>query len=143
MADFKLYNYQQAHKTIVDLMPRIKARLQAGNVLTLTIKENERSIDQNSMFHSLIGQIAKQAQHFGAQWDTESFKRFLIDQWAHETGRATGKVVPSLDGQRLVQLGLQSRKFSKQDASEFTEWLFAWGTNNGITFENIHEHKTN
>lgn len=135
MADFKLYNYQQAHQTILDLMPRIKARLQAGNVLTLTIKEENRSLDQNSMFHALIGQIAQQAQHFGAQWDTESFKRFLIDQWAHETGRSTGKVVPSLDGERLVQLGLQSRKFSKQDASEFTEWVLAWGAQNGIIFK--------
>lgn len=116
-------------------MPRIKARLQAGNVLTLTIKEDSRSLDQNSMFHALIGQIAQQAQHFGAQWDTESFKRFLIDQWAHETGRSAGKVVPSLDGERLVQLGLQSRKFSKQDASEFTEWVLAWGAQNGITFK--------
>lgn len=135
MAVFKLYNYQQAHQTIMDLMPRIKARLQAGHKLTLEITEESRSLDQNAMFHALIGQIAKQAEHFGSQWDTDSFKRFLIDQWAHETGRESGKVVPSLDGQRLVQLGLQSRKFTKAEASEFTEFVMAWGTQNGITFK--------
>ena len=120
---------------ILDLMPRIKARLQSGNVLTLTITEDNRSLDQNAMFHALIWQISKQAEHFGSQWDTDSFKRFLIDQWAHETGRQSGKVVPSLDGQRLVQLGLQSRKFTKAEASEFTEWVLAWGSQNGITFK--------
>lgn len=135
MASFKLHNYQQAFQLIDGLRPRIKARLQAGNVLTLTITEDTRSLDQNAMFHALIGQIAKQAEHFGSQWDTDSFKRFLIDQWAHETGRQSGKVVPSLDGQRLVQLGLQSRKFTKAEASEFTEWVLAWGANNGITFK--------
>ena len=135
MAKFNLYNYQQAHQTILDLMPRIKSRLEGGHKLTLEITEESRSLDQNAMFHALIQQIAKQAQHFGSQWDTESFKRFLIDQWAHETGRESGKVVPSLDGQRLVQLGLQSRKFTKAEASEFTEWVLAWGANNGITFK--------
>ena len=116
MAKFNLYNYQQAHQMILDLMPRIKSRLEGGHKLTLEITEESRSLDQNAMFHALIQQIAKQAQHFGSQWDTESFKRFLIDQWAHETGRESGKVVPSLDGQRLVQLGLQSRKFTKAEA---------------------------
>lgn len=135
VAEFKLYNYQQAHQTILDLMPRIKARLQSGNVLTLTIKEDSRSLDQNSMFHALIGQIAQQAQHMGAHWDAETWKRLLCHEWAKETGREAGKLVASLDGKDIVQLGIQTRKFSKKDASEFTEWVLAWGTQNGITFK--------
>ncbi len=135
MAVFKLHNYPQAHQTILDLMPRIKARLQAGNVLTLTITEDNRSLDQNAMFHALIGQIAKQAQHMGAHWDTETWKRLLCHEWAKETGRQAGKLVASLDGKDIVQLGIQTRKFSKQEASEFTEWVLAWGSQNGITFK--------
>ena len=135
MAVFKLHNYQQAHQTILDLMPRIKSRLQAGNVLTLTIQEDARSLDQNAMFHALIGQIAKQAQHMGATWDIEAWKRLLTHEWAKETGRQAGQLVASLDGKDIVQLGIQTRKFSKQEASEFTEWVLAWGSQNGITFK--------
>lgn len=135
MASFKLHNYQQAHQTILDLMPRIKSRLQAGNVLTLTIQEDARSLDQNAMFHALIGQIAKQAQHMGATWDIEAWKRLLTHEWAKETGRQAGQLVASLDGKDIVQLGIQTRKFSKQEASEFTEWVLAWGSQNGITFK--------
>lgn len=135
MAVFKLHNYPQAHQMILDLMPRIKARLQSGNVLTLTITEDNRSLDQNAMFHALIGQIAKQAQHMGANWDTETWKRLLCHEWAKETGRQVGKLVASLDGKDIVQLGIQTRKFSKQEASEFTEWVLAWGSQNGITFK--------
>ena len=135
MASFKLHNYQQAHQTILDLMPRIKARLQSGNVLTLTIQEDARSLDQNAMFHALIGQIAKQAQHMGATWDIEAWKRLLTHEWAKETGRKAGQLVASLDGKDIVQLGIQTRKFSKQEASEFTEWVLAWGSQNGITFK--------
>lgn len=135
MASFKLHNYQQAHQTILELMPRIKSRLQAGNVLTLTIQEDARSLDQNAMFHALIGQIAKQAQHMGATWDIEAWKRLLTHEWAKETGRQAGQLVASLDGKDIVQLGIQTRKFSKQEASEFTEWVLAWGSQNGITFK--------
>jgi hypothetical protein len=135
MASFKLHNYQQAFQLIDGLLPRIKARLQSGNVLTLTITEDNRSLDQNAMFHALIGQIAKQAQHMGAHWDSETWKRLLCHEWAKETGRQAGKLVASLDGKDIVQLGIQTRKFSKQEASEFTEWLLAWGSQNGITFK--------
>lgn len=135
MASYKLHNYQQAHQTILELMPRIKSRLQAGNVLTLTIQEDARSLDQNAMFHALIGQIAKQAQHMGATWDIEAWKRLLTHEWAKETGRQAGQLIASLDGKDIVQLGIQTRKFSKQEASEFTEWVLAWGSQNGITFK--------
>jgi hypothetical protein len=87
------------------------------------------------MYHALIGKIAKQAQHQGAQWDAESWKRFLVDQWANDTGRKPGRVAPSLDGQRVVQLGIQTRKFSKEDSAEFIEFLFAWANNSGIDLQ--------
>jgi hypothetical protein len=43
-----------------------------------------------------------------------------------------GKVAPSLDGERVVQLGLQSHKFTKEEGSEFIEWLLAWMADKGI-----------
>jgi hypothetical protein len=130
--NFTLFNAQQGHKVLTDAWTQIKAELMAGHKITLTVKRQTRSVDQNAMFHSLIGQIAKQAQHAGARWDTESWKRFLVDQWAKETGRSSGKVAPSLDGERVVQLGMQTRNFTKAEASEFTEWLFAWCDENGV-----------
>ena len=137
MATFKLYNYQQAHQTILDLMPRIKARLQAGHKLTLEITEENRSLDQNAMFHALIGQIAKQAEHMGSHWDSETWKRLLAHMWAKETGRQAGQLVASLDGKDIVQLGIQTRKFTKAEASEFTEFVMAWGTQNGVVFNDV------
>jgi len=31
-----------------------------------------------------------------------------------------------------VQLGLQSRKFTREQGSEFIEWLLAWAAEKGI-----------
>jgi len=127
-----LHNAQQAHQVITDIYQKMKPHLIGGKKFTLEVTSETRSQPQNEMYHAIIGQIAKQAEHAGAKWDGESWKRFLIDQWASETGRSAGKVTPSLDGQRVVQLGLQSRKFNKADASEFTEWLICWSTDKGF-----------
>lgn len=96
-----------------------------------------KSRDQEKLYHSIIGQIAKQAKIHGSRWSAESFKRFLIDQWAHENGEmdSVSKVMPSIDGQRVVQLGLQSRRFTKEQAISFTEWLLYWAATNGVVID--------
>ena len=89
------------------------------------------------MYHAIIGVIAKQASHLGAKWGAEDWKRFLVWQFAKEVGINTGKLVPSLDGTGIVQLGMQTRKFTKEQASQFTEWLMAWAAQNGVELEKI------
>lgn len=128
----KLYSPQQAHAELTKCWQQIKASLQAGNKLELTIKRESKSRDQEEMYHAIIGHIAKQASHLGAKWDAEDWKRFLVWQFAKEVGINTGKLVPSLDGTGIVQLGMQTRKFTKDQASQFTEWLLAWAAQNGI-----------
>ena len=91
-----------------------------------------RSLNQNRMYHALLDKIAAQATHLGSTWDSEAWKRLLTHKWAKDTGRATGYIVPALDGGDIVHLGIQTRKFTKEDASEFTEFLLAWCAENGI-----------
>ena len=94
-----------------------------------------KSREQEKMYHDLIGQIAKVAQHAGARWEAEDWTRFLIDQWAKDAGVVRGRLAPSLDGERVVQLGMQSRKFTIEQGTSFIEWLFWYGSENGIDFE--------
>jgi hypothetical protein len=132
---YKLINVEQGTALIKNLWPKMKTALESGKTLVMNVEEEHRSNDQNAKFHVIIAQIAKETQHFGAKWDAESWKRFLIDQFATETGLHASKIAPSLDGHRLVQLGLQSRKFSKDQASQFVEWLEAWCADKGIELE--------
>ena len=117
------------------LWPKVKEALASGKQLTLEIKDASKSRDQEKLYHELIGQIAKQAQHMGAKWDAESWKRLLVDSYCREKGLKTGAVIPNLSGDGIVQLGMQTRKFTKEQASEFVEWLHAWGAEHGVTFE--------
>jgi len=87
------------------------------------------------MFHALIHKIAAEMKKVGSTWTADDWKRLLIDQWAHETNRKLGKIAPSLDGERVVQLGMQSHKFTVEEGSEFIEWLLAWMAQKGIEHE--------
>ena len=130
-----LRNPLQGAQVMRHAWDKMKPVLENGTALTIEIKRESRTLDQNAMYHSIIHQIAKQAQHLGSTWDAESWKRLLVDAYTKELGQYTGQVIPNLTGNGIVQLGLQTRKFTKQQASEFTEWLMAWCVENGVVID--------
>jgi len=117
------------------LWPKVKEALASGKQLTLEIKTASKSRVQEEKYHAMIGEIAKQTQHLGAKWDAESWKRLLVDQFCRDSDIKTGVVIPNLSGDGIVQLGFQTRKFTKEQASEFVEWLHAWGAEHGVVYE--------
>ena len=131
-----LRNSVEGVKQMRQLWVKMKESLDTGVALTVQVERENRTLDQNAMYHSIIHQIAKQARHLGSTWDTESWKRLLVDAFYAEKGENIGKVVPNLTGDGIVQLGLQTRNFTKAEASEFTEFCMAWAAQNGVT---IHE----
>tara|TARA_R110000796_G_scaffold224954_1_gene341303 strand:+ start:74 stop:484 length:411 start_codon:yes stop_codon:yes gene_type:complete len=118
---------------IREVWQRMKQALDSGVPLVMEITRENRSLPQNALIHSIINQISAQAQHLGSTWDAESWKRLLVDAYTREIGQNSGQVIPNLTGDGIVQLGLQTRKFTKQQASEFSEWLMAWAAQNGVT----------
>lgn len=134
---FHLQSTEQATALMTNIWPKVKDSLKAGKHLRMEIKNESKSRDQEEKYHAMIGEIATQAQHLGAKWSAEDWKRLLVDLFAKETGLQGGKIIPSLDGQGIVQLGLQTRNFTKEQAMEFIIFLEAWGTNNGIIFKKM------
>jgi hypothetical protein len=131
---FQLTDESQAKALMTGVWPKVLKALQTKQ-LTLEIKDATKSRDQEEKYHAMIGEIAKQAQHLGAKWDSESWKRLLVDQFCKDNGLKTGAVIPNLAGDGIVQLGMQTRNFTKEQASEFVEWLHAWGAEHGVTYE--------
>jgi hypothetical protein len=132
---FNLINETQAKTLMVNLWPKIISALNNGKQLTLEVKDAGKSREQEEKYHAMIGEVAKQAQHLGAKWDAESWKRLLVEQFCKDNGLKTGAVIPNLAGDGIVQLGTQTRNFTKEQASEFVEWLYAWGAERGVTYE--------
>jgi hypothetical protein len=138
---FHLLTPEQASTLMASIWPNVKENLKAGKQLRMEIKAESKSRDQEEKYHAMLGEIATQAQHLGAKWSTEDWKRLLVDLYAKETGLQGGKIIPSLDGQGIVQLGLQTRNFTKEQAMEFITFLEAWGASNGIFFKETTQSK--
>ncbi len=126
---------ENATPVMNSLWPKVKESLASGKQLTLEIRTASKSRVQEEKYHAMIGEISKQAQHLGSKWDAESWKRLLVDQFCRDSGIKTGAIIPNLSGDGIVQLGQQTRKFTKEQASEFVEWLHAWGAENGVIYE--------
>lgn len=88
----------------------------------------------------MFSDIAKKCEFMGQKWTAEDWKRLLVDSFArvmvsHGTPLSQGgRIVPALDGNGFVQLGIQTRRFRKKEASEFIEYLFAFGAEQGVTW---------
>ena len=128
---YGLDSQEQATALMQNLWPKVKAALSSGKKLQMEIKDASKSREQEEKYHAIIGDIAKQAQHMGAKWDAETWKRLLVDKYCRETGLSS-QIMANLDNDGLVQLGFQTRKFTKEQASEFVEFLLAWCAENGI-----------
>jgi len=127
-----LTSTEQAKTSIRHNWDKITKALDSGNNLVMEIKLSSKSREQEEKYHAMINDIAKQAKHLGAKWSSEDWKRLLVDQFLREEANIQGKIIPNLDGTGIVQLGFQTRKFTKEQASEFVEWLYSWSGNNGI-----------
>lgn len=108
----------------------------------VAISEPTKKRVQEEKYHAMCGDFAKQAEYIGRKWDTESWKRILVDQFAAEMRESgsplhhdgDGQVVPSMDGRRIVQLGIQTREFYVKEAAAFIEYLYAVGAEMGIVW---------
>lgn len=115
-----------------------------GTPLRVTVREyaKPKSRDQEAKYHAMFGDIAKQCEFMGKRWDADDWKRLLVDAFyratkddpdlAGEWGKVMPRMVPSLDGTGVVQLGAQTRRFTKKLASAFIEHLYAWGAEQGV-----------
>lgn len=129
---YDLIDQQQASALMNSLWPKVKEALAAGRKLTLEVKDASKSREQEEKYHAIIGDIAKQAQHMGSKWSSEDWKRLLVDKFMREHWQTDLTIIPNLDSTGIVQLGIQTRKFTKEQASEFVEFLLAWCADNGI-----------
>ena len=134
---FHLRTQEQASALMAKIWPKVKDSLKAGKLLRLEIKAESRSSEQSAKYHAMLGEIAVQAQHLGAKWSADDWKRLTVDLFAKETGLQGGKIIPSLDGSGIVQLGLQTRDFTKEQAMDYITFLEAWGAANGIIYKEL------
>lgn len=92
-------------------------------------KASKRTLPQNDRMWAMLTDIARQREHCG--------RHYTPDQWKVLFMHACGKevtLIPALDGETLVPWGYSSSDLSKQEMSDLIDFMFAWGAENGVVF---------
>ena len=103
-----------------------------GRDLVASIEEakEERSLPQNSAFHAICGDVARQAQYMGKPRTPDQWKVLFISGHAIATG-VGAEVVPGLEGE-FLNIRESSAKMSKKRMNSLIEYTTAWCIGNGI-----------
>jgi hypothetical protein len=111
---------------------------EAPDGFVMRLQEPTKKRTQELKYHAMIDDIAKQTTYAGKSWDADDMKRILIDEFAYEMRMANtplhhdGRLIPSEDGLRIIQLGIQSRDFYVLEAAQFIQFLEAWGADRSV-----------
>ena len=104
----------------------------------VVISELTKKRIQEEKYHAMIGDIAKQCKFMDQRRDLDDWKRLLVDAFAKVMRDAgtpihhDGRVLPSLDFERVVQLGIQTKDFYVAEAAQFIEYLYSFGADRGV-----------
>lgn len=98
---------------------------------TVEFRAPRRSLDQNNLLWSLLGQISKQVDWYGQKLSSEDWKDVLTASL-----RRT-RVVPGIDAGTFVPLGMRTSQMTKQEISDLLELVYAFGAERGVHFREV------
>lgn len=108
-----------------------KSLLIAGHRLVLSIRVATRSDKQNRLLHSRIKDVAQHCEWAGKKWDTESWKRLLTAAWCRTRNEGV-EIVPAIDGKGFDVLYQRTSKLSRAECADLSEFIMAWGSEQGV-----------
>jgi hypothetical protein len=126
-----LFNRQQAYEVFTALWERVKAELQGGKRLQVSVKPERRSNDQNALLWVLLGEVSRQVDWHGQKLEPAEWKDVFTASLKRQ------KVVPGLDG-GFVVLGSSTSRMDKQEFSELVELIYAFGAQQGVRFRDTN-----
>lgn len=98
----------------------------------VTFKQDKRSPDQNALMWVLLTKVSEQAEWHGKKRTPGEWKDLFTGSLL---AAANGlEIVPGLEGGFMI-LGLHTSDMTKAEESALIEWIYAWGANNGVLFD--------
>jgi hypothetical protein len=101
------------------------------NGTTVEFRAPRRSLDQNALMWSLLGQISKQVDWYGQKLSSEDWKDVLTASM-----RRT-RVVPGIDAGTFVPLGMRTSQMTKEELSDLLELIYAFGAEHNVQFREL------
>lgn len=95
---------------------------------TVEFKSPRRTIEQNSLLWSLLGEVSRQVVWYGQKLSSEDWK----DVFTASLRKA--RVVPGIDAGSFVPLGMRTSDMTKAEFSDLIELIHAFGAEHGVEF---------
>lgn len=118
----------------MDDLPRLLGVLQARGFdkpVKVTIKDLDRSGEQNKKLHAALGDIARQVEHAGKKWDILIWKRLLTAAWMREEGDSP-QLIPAVDGNGFDIVYERTSKLTVRQCASLLLWIEAFGAEHGV-----------
>jgi hypothetical protein len=95
----------------------------------IEFKETKRSLPQNDLMWALLTEVAQQMEHGGRKYSADEWKAIFL----HAFGREIS-FLPSLDMKTFLPIELSSSDLSKDEMTNFIEFILKEGTERGVIF---------
>jgi hypothetical protein len=118
-------------------LPHIRAalgELQIGD--QVRVGPPDRLLVQNAKFHSMCGDVARQAKYMGRDLTGAQWKVLFVSAFSIEMGDSVD-MVPGLTGE-IVNLRESTALMSIARMASLIEYVACWGAENNVTFKERH-----
>lgn len=102
---------------------------QAPTGTRVEFKGAKRSLPQNDRLWAMLSDVASQLAWHGQRLATNDWKLIFLASLKREM-----RIVPNIDGNGFVNLGISSSNLSKADFGDLLELIAAFGAQHGVIF---------
>jgi hypothetical protein len=95
-------------------------------------KASKRSLPPNDRMWAMLTDIAAQKEHGGRKYTPDQWKVLFLSACGQEV-----QFIPALDGKTFLPWGQSSSDLSKQEMTDLIEFMLVWGSENGVTFQDM------
>jgi hypothetical protein len=101
----------------------------APDATRVEFKQAKRTVDQNAKMWAMLTDIAEQLPWHGLKLRTGDWKLIFLDALKREM-----RVVPNIDGNGFVSLGVSTSDLSKSEMADLIEIITAFGAKHDVKF---------
>lgn len=96
----------------------------------IEFKASKRTLPQNDRMWAMLTDVAQHMKATrGLDYDTDEWKLIFLHGWGREV-----RFLPSLDGKSVVPVPKSSSDLSKEEMTDFIEYIFKEGADRGVQF---------
>ncbi|MEN5115864.1 recombination protein NinB [Luteimonas sp. TWI662] len=116
----------------------MRERYGLGQDFDIEIRDPRRTLPENALLHALIAELARKLEWAGARREAEVWKRLLVAAWCRVNGQGV-EVLPALDGHGVDIVPARTSRLSKRDCADLIEFIYAWGAEQGVRWDEHRE----